>query len=334
MSAIGPVVSRVLASGLGSRVVAVHAEEFDYFTSHPLYALDLEFADGRRVRALAKDTARPHPARPDAPGGRSSEQLMYERLLGRANGSAPRFFGAAGSLLVLEFVEGSVLWQEDGVDAWLSVARSLRSLHGSLAEACRRFPSPLRPRLVRDLARPSAEVRWPTALGGPSSRDRCPVPARSAAGRHPRRAVPVERPRLGPTGVHRRLGDRSSRACGSRRRGARVGMGRERARCHSQCLRRARSLCATQRPPPSRAALARMVPGLDGAPRASRRLGVGGRKRCATPRGGVRMTSTAFGDEPLLTSAHRFGRSSSTPTTSGGATASTGVCSRHTTTGS
>ena len=139
MSAIGPVVSRVLASGLGSRVVAVHAEEFDYFTSHPLYALDLELADGRRVRALAKETARPHPARPDAPGGRSSEQLMYERLLGGANGSAPRFFGTAGSLLVLEFVEGSVLWQEDGVDAWLSVARSLRSLHGSLAEASAGF---------------------------------------------------------------------------------------------------------------------------------------------------------------------------------------------------
>ena len=134
MSAVAPVVSRLLSSALGSRVVAVHEEEFDYATSHPMYALDIELADGRLVRALAKDTARPHPARTEARAGRSSEQLAYELLLGSANGSAPRFFGAAGSLLVLEFVEGSVLWQEGGVNAWLTVARSLRSVHSSLAE--------------------------------------------------------------------------------------------------------------------------------------------------------------------------------------------------------
>jgi aminoglycoside phosphotransferase (APT) family kinase protein len=135
VTAIGPVAREVLTCELGTQITAVRVEPFDYRTSHPLYALDVDLADGRRVRVLAKDTARPHPARPPrAPGNRSTERLVYELLLGHADGSVPRFFGTAGSLLVLERVEGSVLWQLDGAGAWLDVARCLRSLHESLAE--------------------------------------------------------------------------------------------------------------------------------------------------------------------------------------------------------
>ncbi len=68
------------------------------------------------------------------PGSGSAELLAYERLLENANGGAPRFLGSVGSLLVLERVEGSVLWQLDGVGPWLDVARCVRSLHESLAD--------------------------------------------------------------------------------------------------------------------------------------------------------------------------------------------------------
>jgi streptomycin 6-kinase len=134
VTAAVPAVARILSRGLRSQVTALREVPSDYGTSHPLYALDVDFADGRRVTALVKDTERPHPARPHAAGSGSVELLAYERLLGSANGGTPRFLGSAGSLLVLERVEGSVLWQLDGVGPWLDVARCVRSLHESLAD--------------------------------------------------------------------------------------------------------------------------------------------------------------------------------------------------------
>ena len=115
---------------LGSRLRSFAEWPYPYATSHPLVAFDAELEDGRTVAGLVKEPGSSHGSGP-ACGRRSvRERAAYELV--SAVAVAPRLLGAAAGRLVLERLEGDVLWQRGDVEAWCAAARTARVLHDGL----------------------------------------------------------------------------------------------------------------------------------------------------------------------------------------------------------
>jgi hypothetical protein len=116
------------------RIVSLVRRPHAYQTSHPLEEIDVELESGTRLELLAKDLD-PRALLPGAPAGKpfatepERELHAYSEILEPGQLDAPRFFGSAGSLLLLERVQGTVLWQIGDRQVWEAVAGRLGRLH-------------------------------------------------------------------------------------------------------------------------------------------------------------------------------------------------------------
>src|SRR4051794_13108323 len=116
------------------RIVSLVRRPHAYQTSHPLEEIDVELESGTRLELLAKDLD-PPALPPGAPAGKplapepERELHAYSEILEPGQLDAPRFFGSAGSLLLLERVQGTVLWQIGDGQVWEAVAGRLGRLH-------------------------------------------------------------------------------------------------------------------------------------------------------------------------------------------------------------
>lgn len=120
-------------------VAAVSRRPHPYQTSHPLEELDVELATGERLELLAKDL-RGSALLPAAVAAKPAslvddrrELEVYRRILARRQLDAPRFYGSVGSVLLIERVAGTVLWQVGDRAVWDAVARRLAHLHATTA---------------------------------------------------------------------------------------------------------------------------------------------------------------------------------------------------------
>ena len=118
---------------------------YPYRTSFPLVELAVELAGGEPLSLIAKNVCRGQldgpalRAKPEHVWHPRREIDVYELVLSSAGLGTPRWYGTAGSWLVLEKVVGSELWQVGDLALWEQAARWLRSMHEGLRDA--RTPS-------------------------------------------------------------------------------------------------------------------------------------------------------------------------------------------------
>jgi len=130
-------------------VVSVARRPFAYETTHPLEQLDVELRSGRHLTLIAKDLdpgallQAAAGARPDFLVDERREPETYVRILVPEGLDVPQLYGSAGTLLLLERIEGSVLWEHD-LPAWMLPARRLAAMHRgtsqTVSELVRRAP--------------------------------------------------------------------------------------------------------------------------------------------------------------------------------------------------
>jgi hypothetical protein len=128
----------VLARLLGP-VAQVEAHPHPESTSFPLERLRVSMRDGSELDLVLKnadwtglsDEARA--AKPLFLHDPRREIDTYERILPATTVGTPKFYGAEGSLLLIENVAGHVLWQVGELDVWCRVAENLAALHRELA---------------------------------------------------------------------------------------------------------------------------------------------------------------------------------------------------------
>ncbi|MDX1578849.1 MAG: phosphotransferase, partial [Gemmatimonadota bacterium] len=128
---------RQLASLLGQPIHALDRRGSPYRSSHPLEEVDAVLASGETARLVLKASG------PSAPGVRSvrprlvrdhgREAWAYASLLDAGALGTPRYYGSVeggnGTLLVLERVEGSELYQVGEREAWRAASTWLAGFH-------------------------------------------------------------------------------------------------------------------------------------------------------------------------------------------------------------
>lgn len=121
---------------------------YAYATSHRLEEVELY---GETL--LLKDVRRAPPSKPSFLHDPQRELLTYTRILEPAALGTARVRAAADGMLLLERVDGVVLWQVGELDVWCDVARWLARMHARLAD---RAGEPFLLRLDAEYYR-----RWP-----------------------------------------------------------------------------------------------------------------------------------------------------------------------------
>ena len=120
-------------------VARVEASPHPETTSFPLQQLRVSMRDGSNLELVLKDTSwaglsnEAREAKPFFLHDPEREIELYRRILSATTAGTPEFYGAEGTLLLIENVEAPVLWQVGELDVWCLVAESLAALHGELA---------------------------------------------------------------------------------------------------------------------------------------------------------------------------------------------------------
>jgi hypothetical protein len=127
-------VEEALERLLGSRVERLDQRWYPYATSHPLWELDVELADGRALRLIWKDLAALPASRPSFLHSPSREIEAYRLILEPAGLGTAAFYGSVGTQLFIEKVDARELWQFGELEAWQRVARWLAQMHATLSD--------------------------------------------------------------------------------------------------------------------------------------------------------------------------------------------------------
>ena len=128
-----------LVARLLGPVAQVEASPHPEATSSPLQELRVSMPDGSQLELVLKDTGRTglsaeaREAKPLFLHDPQREIETYRRILSTKSLGTARFYGAEGSVLLIERVEGPVLWQIGALDVWCGVAAALAVLHRQLA---------------------------------------------------------------------------------------------------------------------------------------------------------------------------------------------------------
>lgn len=128
----------LLARLLGP-VTLVDARPHPETTSFPLQQLHVSMNDGSELELVLKDTDwtglsdEARQAKPHFLHDPRREIETYRRILSTTTVGTAAFYGAEGPLLLIENVEGPVLWQVGELDVWCGVAEALAALHRELA---------------------------------------------------------------------------------------------------------------------------------------------------------------------------------------------------------
>jgi streptomycin 6-kinase len=130
-SAVATSIRPAVERALRSRVTSFDEWPYAYATSHPLTAFDATLESARVVSGLVKDCGSPAAVRPSASRNEDRERMMFALL--EATTVAPRLLGAVDRWLVIERVDGDVLWQRGDAASWCEAGRTARRLHDTLA---------------------------------------------------------------------------------------------------------------------------------------------------------------------------------------------------------
>ena len=128
-----------LVARLLGPVARVAASAHPETTSFPLRQLRVSMQNGSELELVLKDTgwaalsAETREVKPFFLHDPRREIETYRRILSTATVGTPAFYGAEGSLLLIENVRGPVLWQIGELDVWCAVAKALAELHRELA---------------------------------------------------------------------------------------------------------------------------------------------------------------------------------------------------------
>ena len=144
----------------GRRVASLVQRPCPYRTSYELHELDVTLSDGEELRLVLKSLGRGSldpaalKAKPAFLHDPRREIEVYRALLDPARLGTPRFYGSVVEpdrdryWLLIENVEGEVLWQVGELDVWEEAARWLAVLHDRFAGA--ELPGPEAPVLRYD----------------------------------------------------------------------------------------------------------------------------------------------------------------------------------------
>ena len=127
--------------GPGAAIAKLERRPHAYRTSFPLEELDVTLADGARLRLMLKDSSRDalsadaFKAKPEFLHDPDREIETYRRILAPARLGTPELYGTSVDeqrgrhWLVIEYVDGEVLWQIGEHDVWEEAARWLARMH-------------------------------------------------------------------------------------------------------------------------------------------------------------------------------------------------------------
>jgi aminoglycoside phosphotransferase (APT) family kinase protein len=131
---------------LGGEIEALERRPCAYRTSYELDELDVTLADGNELRLMLKSLGR---GALDPVALRAKHEFLhdplreieaYRSVLAPAGLSSPRYYGAVVEpgqdryWLVIENVEGEVLWQVGELEVWSEAAKWLADLHARFDE--------------------------------------------------------------------------------------------------------------------------------------------------------------------------------------------------------
>ena len=104
-----------------------------YATSHALWNIETESADGQVLAAVAKETSHRPEARPRFVHRPLREREVYRLLLDGSGAPTPRLLGVAGSFIILERLAAAPLWQTAVGEVASRAGKALRKTHDALA---------------------------------------------------------------------------------------------------------------------------------------------------------------------------------------------------------
>ena len=147
-----------LQSALGQQARVLHRRASAYATSHPVENLRVRLERGGECEVVFKDLspgsalAAARGIRPAAVVHPAREILVYQHVLSRLPGFAPRFIAAATEeargqyWLFVERVRGRPLWEHGRFGLWLRAAEHVGRLHAAARSAA---DAAVRPALLR-----------------------------------------------------------------------------------------------------------------------------------------------------------------------------------------
>ena len=105
-----------------------------YATSHALWDINAETADGQVIPAVAKETSRRPTARPRFVHRPLREREVYRELLDGSGAPTPRLLGVAGPYIILERVAAAPLWETAIDEVAGRVGKAVRAMHDALSD--------------------------------------------------------------------------------------------------------------------------------------------------------------------------------------------------------